>query len=239
MARLLVVVTGFGPPHLDVKQRLLQSNIERIRNTFTGDVTVKLFNYGGEPCDFPLVNEEIMTPGYVGQFLYRYVPPSSVTEYDYIICILDDIELHTDYNVDRAIRNIKQYNLDILQPSLTLTSKFSHRPMLQDSHNTAGIRMTTFMEYFCYLMTPTGYAKWYSMFDEHTAWLWGVDLCMNKRGILMGLLDATPMHHYFQGEAYSPTRPNPYHEMERVLKRYNGVHSVHGVYKAIHLPYIQ
>ena len=201
MSRLLMIVTGYGPPRVAEKHAWLKNNIDQVKRTFTGNVFVRLFNYGTEPCGCDDVDEETMTPGYVGQFLYRYMPPETVQQYDYVMCILDDIELSASFNVDRALHNLHSYGLDIIQPALTQTSPHSHAFMLQDA--TAGVRITNYLEYFCYLMTPIGYAKWYNLFDDKTAWMWGLDWCLAMHNIATGILDATPAHHHIKGASYS------------------------------------
>lgn len=231
MSTLLVAVTGYGPPNLEHKAMILAHNIRIIKNTFTGTVSVKIFNHGDQTIDNNLIDtssqdtivEEIMKKGYIGQFIYQYLSPETIKA-DYIICILDDVQLDPAFNIDRAIRNIDIYDLDIIQPALTPTSKHSHKCMLQDKrHGFKGMRLSQFLEYFCYIMTPTGYRKWYSMMDQDSTWLWGIDLCMHLREIRMGLIDMYPMHHYYMRTGITPVEgPCPKLELNNTLLRLYG-----------------
>lgn len=245
MPTLLVAVTGYGPPNLDHKRPLLEHNLTIIKATFQGPVTVKLFNYGEQPCECPLVDQEIMGPGYVGQFIHGGLMPSTITA-DYIMCILDDIELHPNYNVGQAIRNLEYYGLDIIQPSLTSDSTYSHECMLQQLYTgapkdaptqapkDAGLRITTFMEYFCYLMPVNGYKKWHSLFDSNTTWLWGIDLCMNQFNIKMGLIDILPMHHYYKrAKGDYLLGPCPKKERNSTIRRLANARTLSVPYSAI------
>lgn len=212
MTRLLVIIPGFGPGQIELKQRILAQNLERIRRTYSGTVTVQLFNYGNVSCGITDV-VEIFQRGYVGQFLFRYVKPELVTAYDNILVLLDDIELDAAFHVDEMIANLTVHGLDILSPALTPTSKFSHHSMLQQTDHPGMIRETTFVEFFCYLMTPVSYAKWHAMFDEQSAWLWGIDFGMFFKGFKMGIYDGVTMHHHIKGDSYTSGGPNPHYEM--------------------------
>jgi hypothetical protein len=218
MPRLLVVVPGYGPGNLDTKQRLLTKNIDLIRRTYTGSVDVRLFNYGDVSCGVAGVDERFQR-GYVGQFLYRHVSPDSIKDYDDILILLDDIELGDDIVVDEMLHNLKHYNLDILTPSLTHTSRFSHSVMLQQ--NTGAIRISAFTEFFCYFMTPASYSKWWSLLDEKSAWLWGIDFALFHKGFRMGLDDTHTMRHYFGSTGTYPIgSPNPGIECAHNMRRF-------------------
>lgn len=233
---LLVAVTGFGPPNLEHKKELLEHNLTIIRATFPGNVTVKLFNYGDQSCDCSLVDQEIMGTGYVGQFIYRSLVPDTITA-DYVICMLDDIKLDPEFNICRAIKNLEHYDLDIIQPALTLNSAYSHKCMLKDEG--AGMRLTTFMEYFCYIMTAKGYRKWYTLFDRNTTWMWGIDLCMDQYHIRMGLIDCTPLHHYYKRDANQYTEhPCPKAEKKETLKRLTGSNNIPLSFSTVNVAYI-
>jgi hypothetical protein len=225
MTRLLVIIPGFGPGQIELKQRILAQNLERIRRTYSGTVTIQVFNYGDISCGVPDVTE-IFQRGYVGQFLFRYVKPQLVTAYDNIIVLLDDIELDESFHTDEMITNLTTHSLDILSPALTPTSKFSHKTMLQQTSNPGFIRETTFVEFFCYVMTPSSYAKWHAMMDERSAWLWGIDVGLYNNGFKLGIYDGVTIHHHIKGDSYTSNAPSPQVELRHNTLRFACSHDV-------------
>jgi len=223
--KLLVVVPGFGTPYFKEKKEFLKRNIERIRNTYTGDIDLRIFNYSDEKSNvsFEGVNViEFMSKGYVGQFIYKYVTPTFVDNYDYIIVILDDIELKDTVNVDEILNNLSHYGYDILSPTLSEDSMITHKYMISDKTRSQSIRHTRCMEFFCYFMTNKTYKKWYALFNENSCWLWGLDLSYGVQNIKCGLLESIEMIHYIKsGGNYGKDKPDPRKELDENMTRLN------------------
>lgn len=224
--KLLLVIPGFGDPQIELKRKWLIHNINKISTTFTGTIDIKIFNYGTVKSNveelYPQIHiEECMEKGYIGQFIYKYIKPELVDTYDYIIMLLDDIELHNDFNLDFIIKQQKYYNFDIISPSLIYGSAWSHWCMMQNASPDSPskilnvIRDVNFIELFCYIMTPLSYKKWYSLLDDTVAWLWGIDTAIGCHGFKCALLDNIPMKHHIKGSAYNSSAPNPYDEYGR------------------------
>lgn len=225
--KLLVVIPGFGPDNLELKKKILIKNIQIIKNTYDGDIYLKIFNYGSESCNINSLNinyEETFEKGVIGQFLYKYITPNLISNYDNIILLLDDIELSENTNISQIIKNLNFYNLDILSPILDKTSKFSHKIMVQNKKcNISKIRITGFVEFFCYFMSKNGYLKWYDLLDENSCWLWGIDLALYYKNIKCGLLEGLTIHHYLKGESYKKNLPNPYKELKLNISRFTPI----------------
>ena len=51
-----------------------------------------------------------------------------VNDYDYVIILLDDVEL-IKFNLDKLINYHEKYNLDISSPSITKNSVWAHNNM--------------------------------------------------------------------------------------------------------------
>lgn len=240
MSKLLVVIPGFGPPHQDTKQWILQQNLQRIRSTYSGSITVKMFNYGKTPYNLQMPDitiQEHMEPGYIGQFLYKYVTPAIVNEYNHVIVLLDDIELTDTVDIQRILQNVDCHSLDVISPSLTKDSPSAH-PSMVESASTATIRRVYFIEFFCYIMTPTAYSKWYSLLNQQSVWMWGVDLAMHPHGITMGILDTVTMKHHFHQSSYNGNAPNPFLEMHINLHRIGSIPRTQIVDVMDRIPYV-
>lgn len=235
---LLVIIPGFGPPQISLKQSILQHNLSLIRSTFTGTVTVRLFNYGDISCGSIDVIETF-EKGFIGQFLYRHMNPTAVSRYDYIMLLLDDIRLSTMFNADYMYYNIDNYKLDILSPALTPQSPYSHPAMLQKDTHKGHIRQTAFVEFFCYMMPVSAYCRWYSLLDQHSAWLWGLDFSLFYQLFRMGIYDDVPMEHcILSGGNYGSNVPDPRKEFVYTVSRLRGSRSVTGMPPISLLPFL-
>ena len=215
MKRLAVIVPGFGLPRVDFKRENLKKNLKTIKKTWNGFVDVIVFNYGSESANNESV-KEVFQKGYVGQFIYC-MNPVNMKSYDAIMILLDDIEL-VDVNINILVNNLYYYGLDIVSPSLTSNSKPGWDIMFQKENR--GIRISKFLELFCYVMTPNGYEKYHRLLNEKSVWLWGIDLVLHNYGIKTGIVDEMTMHHHIKGEAYK-SGPNPYKEADEVFSRLN------------------
>lgn len=235
---LLVIVPGFGVPYLDEKKRFLRHNITVIRSTFEGRIVVRIFNYshsthglvGLEMEGVEIV--ETAEAGIIGQFMYRHLPAAVVcSEFDHIMLMLDDITLDPQTNITDLIQYQLHANYDVLSPSLTPHSMLSHGIMVQRFDMAGCTRRTNFLELFLYLMTPAAYEKYLSLFDDDTAWTWGLDLCLHVQGFRLGIVDRWPITHHFKQSTYSPDKPCPWHEMNRMIAKYGRVHGFHDLEK--------
>jgi len=216
--KILSIIPGIGEPHFDNKEKILLKNINIIQNTFSGDVDFTVFNYSDNnfSLEIPVTKEK----GIIGQYLYKYITPEFIKDYDYIMILLDDIELVENYNIDNMIFMLEQLNLDIISPSLTSDSKHTWDFMLENDNYKNKLRIVNFCECFCYLMTKKSYIKYYSLLDEETYWLWGIDMILYNMGFKMGIYNEYKIHHHFKSESYHPHLPNPFEEMEKKYKKF-------------------
>ncbi|NDB85092.1 MAG: hypothetical protein EB127_20680, partial [Alphaproteobacteria bacterium] len=215
-----LVIPGFGSPKVDLKKMILKKNIEQINTTFTGCIDIKVFNYDETPCGIDC--NETFVKGYPGQFLYRYITPSLVSKYDYVIILLDDIELQSNFNLDRILYNYRYYGCELMSPALTSNSEYSHRWMLQEINNADKIRQVTAIELFCYIMSSSAYEKYYTLLNEQSAWLWGIDYHVNNM-LSCYIINCVTMHHHIKGASYSPDKPCAYSEMNDNNERFKNI----------------
>jgi hypothetical protein len=223
--KILVTIPGIGDNHFESKKTFLKRNIEIIKNTFNGDVDFLLFNYSDNDfSDFENI-KIIRERGIIGQYIFNYLNPKELTEYDYIILMLDDILLSEDFNIDYLIKLYKENDLNIISPSLTKDSKFSYEFMLENSKYNGYLRITNFCEYFFYLMDFNSYNRYWNLFDDKTYWLWGIDLCLDIQGFKMGILNDYKVKHFYISEGYKKNLPNPYIEMYDKEKKFGKINN--------------
>jgi hypothetical protein len=221
--KLLVTIPGIGNNHFDEKKIFLKKNIDIIKSTFNGDVDFLLFNYSNNDFsefeDLKIVKET----GIIGQYIFNYLNPKDLNDYDYIILMLDDILISENFNIDYLINLYKENDLNIISPSLTKDSKFSYEFMLENDEYKDSLRIVNFCEYFFYLMDIKSYNKYWNIFDDKTYWLWGIDLCLDKQGFKMGILNDYKIKHFYISESYNKNLPNPYIEMYDKEKKFGKI----------------
>ncbi len=241
MKKLLIVIPGFGPGHIEEKRNFLRNNIKIIRNTFDGEIQLIIFNYSdkAENFSYPYVNVyEKMTKGVVCQFMYKYITPKFVDKYnfDYVLFLLDDIELPQNFNINEVIYNYNEHQLDIISPCLTTDSQISHDIMVtknkKDYNNK--ILITNFLEFFCYFMSKNNYKKYYELLNKKCAWLWGIDyLVYHHLKFKLGLLNDCKMKHHYKGESYNPNLPSPNLEFSENMAKIKDKNTDHKVLSTI------
>jgi hypothetical protein len=221
--KLLVTIPGIGDNHFEEKKIFLKKNIDIIKSTFNGDIDFLLFNYSNNDFnDFENI-KVVKESGIIGQYIFNYLNPKYLTDYDYIILMLDDILLSENFSIDYLIKLYKENNLNIISPSLTKDSKFSDGFMLENNIYKESLRIVNFCEYFFYLMDFNSYNRYWNLFDDKTYWLWGIDLCLDKQGFKMGIFNDFKIKHFYISESYNKNLPNPYIEMYNKEKKFEKI----------------
>lgn len=210
MSSLYVLISGFGTPHWDHKVAILKNNLERIHDmTVWKKIKVCICQYS-DPLIYQLPNEWmelydieiIYEKGIVGEFIHRYATPSRIAGYDYILCLLDDIELQ-QIQWDPMIRYVKDLDFDLLSPSLSLDSKHQYKYMLHEPYNLSTIKVTSCCEYFCIFASTRNFKKYYDHVDPNYPWMWGLDLILKKYlGLKVGVVNTMVMKHWYKNESY-------------------------------------
>jgi hypothetical protein len=214
--KLLVTIPGIGDNHFQEKKMFLKKNIDIIKRTFSGEVDFLLFNYSDNDFSNFDYLEDIKIAkksGIIGQFVFNDLKPENVNNYDYIILMIDDVELSDNFNIDEMIKIYNNNSLDILSPSLTKDSKFSHNGFMLENDLFVGyLRIVNFCEYFFYIMNIDVYNRYWTLFDDKTYWTWGIDLCLDIQGFKMGIINDYKVKHYYS-DSYNKNLPDPYTEM--------------------------
>lgn len=70
-------------------------------------------------------------------------------------------------------------------------------------------------------MSSHTYTQYYSLLDEMSSWLWGVDFALHKMGFKCGIIDKYTMKHYYIGASYSPYLPDANVKMAYNKEKFN------------------
>jgi protein-tyrosine-phosphatase len=220
---LLVVIPGMGDGFFEEKKKFLRKNIDIIKKTYSGNIDFLIFNYSDNDfSDFPEV-KVVKQKGFINEYLFKYLKPDDIKQYDYIIIMLDDISICENFDVNKIIEIYNHNDLDIISPTLTTDSEFSYSFMLQNKIYGDLLRITNYCEYFLYIMKRDSYAKYWNLLDEKSFWGWGLDLSLYLRDLKLGLLNEFNIKHHYKNKNYKPGTPNPYIELNHNNERFGKV----------------
>lgn len=219
--KLFVIIPGFGEGNWDAKVDILRKNVATVE-AFFDDYTFRIVQYTMDkelPPDIvnnPKINI-VKDVGILGRNLYVHAHPNTVSA-DYIMLILDDVELQAPFPWKHVIDVASALNLDIASPVLTSKSMtvWNFMTRMQDSHIIASVMSRC--ELFCYIMTPRAYEKYYAFTDPMNPWMWGMDFMLHSHmNLRVGLIQNAYMKHHFWRT--SPTH-DPKHDPSKDLHQY-------------------
>jgi len=227
MSRLFVLISGFGPPHWEHKLAILKNNLTKITSFPWEKIKITICQYA-DPEEYKIPEEllqeypvsVVYEKGIVGEFIKRHASPEAIRGFDYVLLLLDDIELiHMDFA--KAIQYQQELLLDIVSPSLTTDSKIQYTYMLQE-HRPFDVKITNVCEYFCMLFPASSYPSYYRHIDLENPWMWALDLILHKHlGLRVGILNHYCMKHWYKTESYGMCPDiDPLLCFHRYIKRY-------------------
>jgi hypothetical protein len=233
---LFILITGFGNNHIEHKLKILKNNIRRIINKSIDIWNKIIINIAVYEDNYILSLDDLLTTinkkikldiniiykkGIVGEFIYEYASPMIVNNYDYVMFILDDVEILDDIDWEYLLILKENTQCDIISPSMSKTSLLENKNMLVDERNRYNAKIIPQCEYFCYIMDTNSYInKYYPLLDINNPWLWGIDLILYIVDIKVCLINSFVVHHYYKSESYFNFFRNPHDDMINYLNKY-------------------
>ncbi len=228
--KLLIVLPSIGNPNLEDKLKFFNYNINIIKKNINPDnsnniIDLYLFNYSDIEINLNIENININIKnekGILGEFIYKYIKPELVNNYDYVFFLFDDVTLPNNFDLNIMINNFNNYNFDLLSPILDIKSKYSHKFMLENVKYNNKILITDFVEFFCYLMNSKSYNKFFSLLNDQSKWLWGVDYMYYKMAKMKcGIINDYKIIHHYKQKSYNSNLPCPLIELRENLSKIN------------------
>lgn len=229
---LFIAIPGFGAPHIEEKRRFLKNNLQLIRNSARWrHIHLRICIYDDTPDPDPTdtaaadITEISHAPGSkVGDFLRTSVLPKDpdVAQADYILLLLDDIELQPDVSFEEIIYMKRELGINLLSPALTPDSKHVFPHMLQRKPEDRILIRTPVCEFFCYFMdTRFTYKKYHSFLSAANPWMWGMDLIMHKHmHLTVAIVNHMSMRHHYQGTYLTANAPIVFDQRRAYLAKY-------------------
>ena len=218
--KIAVIVIAFGEPYVDLKLKILQNNIQKVKNTdHRIDVHLNLYtlNKGLEDRIYfidPNIKINSST-GHLMELLRKFNNPAIYADYDRIILLFDDVEI-SDINFDDMFQKQDEYQLDLISPKI-ISSNF---PYLNSANK--GLKYSVILEFFFYVFSPSAYTKYWNFLYTHHKTMWGYDLLIFYGiGLKAAIYYNYSCKHHIHG-SYDVVKLNPASELNE-LERDMGI----------------
>ena len=186
---------AIGSPNLNIKLEILDHNLKYIYNNIKIKFSISLNCYD----NFKVINDFICKYSFLDNS-YTYNKKGVLTElwltnphntnlseYDYILFILDDVKIK---NLDiKTLIDIKnKYQLNVLSPKV-INSTYAY---LNKYDN---LLITNQLEVYCLLLTFNDFNQYASINTTENKWMWGVDLLFWFFNIKTGIYNKNVVKH--------------------------------------------
>lgn len=203
--KILCFIPGFGEPYMERKIAIFKENYNKIlRQQLNIQYIICCYQSNADLIKidnfFNKNNIKIIyEKGIVVDFIVKYLNPKKIdNDINRILILFDDIEL-LNVNFTDLDNLLLSHKLDIISPSLSKNSVYSHPYMLTTGNNT--LRIVTHLELFFYYMSCESFYKYYEYLDVKNKWAWGIDLIIGKT-LSLGLVDFMTMRHHIIKASY-------------------------------------
>ena len=180
MFKIAYYCIAFGNPNIKEKYKFLINNLI-ILNKCQIYIDLYISIYDDSIINIPkkLYNKLYISrkKGYLLQLVKKneYLQNIFKFNYDYVLFILDDIELSSDFNLHSLLNKFKLKNnkIDIITPVI-INDGWKH---LSKYINNKNIKYytSTIVEFFMYIMKPSTLYKYLNCFDNDFHTFWGYD----------------------------------------------------------------
>ena len=236
--KLLYYLACIGNPQFETKLNILNQNVQVIYNDIKTkfDVIINLYetdsNYENSLLKMlsshPYIDSvHIYTKkGVLTELFLTNTYNATINHYDYILFILDDVQLE---NIGiMAIAKIKQkYNLDIISPKIR-KSTWSYMNTYNDC-----LTINNFLEVYCLLMSPDDMVKFLSLYTVENKWMWGVDHLFGYYNVNAGVIHTYSAIHMLPSKSSKGVASRLMNEYIRNKTRFRSFGDIHKSYKAI------
>jgi hypothetical protein len=210
---ILIVVPGFGEcdDNRDVFQCTITKKIEILRSNLDFFLSNPYFSskdrhlvvilqynrYDSIFLDSKYNIKVILDDISLNSFLYDYITPEFTEVFDYIVLLLDDVEIEHTVSFLEVLDAYDKSGLDIISPRVNGDTHNFIRPKSEYYCNISTFKI---LEIFCYLMDHKGYTKYYNILVPWNEYMWGYDLVLGYKDILCGTYNLWNATHHCPGE---------------------------------------
>jgi hypothetical protein len=195
--KFLYYLPAFGSPNFELKLSFLKNNLEYIYNNIEESFDIILNNYDVEKEEYIynflnkfhfLENKHIFSKkGHLPELWLNSIYNYKITNYDYIMLVLDDV-CEFNINIKDMIKIKNKYNFEILSPKIYNSS-------YEWMKNNNDITVNNFLEIYCFLLTPVDFYKFILLNTIENKYIWGVDHIFGHLNIKVGMYNKYTVKH--------------------------------------------
>lgn len=222
---LLIVIPGYGDVkgNINTKKFIIDKNLSFFlkplneKSLKESKIIIKQFNCSERLYSNSKFRDEI-TVLYentgLSEFLYEHIRPELVNQFDYVILILDDVEIVSkNITMKDILKAYEETGVDILSPSVSNATW----PYMNYKNKKKTVRVLNTLEFYCYLMKPVSYQKYYKILKPYNFFMWGYDLVLSYANIKAGIYDEWKSYHHFRDYSDQLKNGKAQQNMQRFL----------------------
>ena len=187
--KFIYYLAAIGNPNFDIKMIFLKHNLEYLQQFYKSfDIFINC--YDESPIEsyvnnilFPFLTNIyiIRKPGVLSQLWINNPKHYLLSEYDYILFILDDILIKT-FHIPRLIKMKVNQKLQFISPKVE-KSTWSY---MKKKYSNIFVR-TKRLEIFCFLLNYEDFIQFIDLNTLNNFNIWGVDYIMSYKNISCGI----------------------------------------------------
>ena len=179
--KFLYYLAAIGNPDFETKVTILKNNLDCIFKDINNNFDILINCYDNvnitsviNKCSISFLNNIYINykPGKLVELWNNNPYHVYLTNYDYILFILDDIEIE-NINIRELIKIKTQYNIEFISPRVE-NSTWEYMNLYSGSK----LGITNRIEIYCFLFNYDDFIKFLSINDIENANIWGVDYIM-------------------------------------------------------------
>lgn len=179
-------LAAIGSPYYNTKKSILKANLKLLSKYAKIDLFICSYDEYGSTDEIEeyIDNIYIYNKKYMLAEFWLTNPHNELLDnYDYVLLILDDVLLMSNFNLNEMINKYKQWNLDIISPQIHGSGYL----YLNSKHDNFNMAITNVLEFFVYLMTPASFKRYLDTLTMENKWTCGNDLLLGHFGIKTGV----------------------------------------------------
>jgi hypothetical protein len=195
--KFVYYLAAIGHRGLAVKLNILEKNLNYIHSLLNTNFDIVVNCYNSEDVvynfvqQFPFLSTKMFhnKPGVLTELFLTNPYNATLSNYDYILFMLDDVEIQ-ELNLREMINIKEKYQIDILSPKV-INSTHS----FMNSYANTTLTINNALEVYCLLLKYKDFQRFLSIHTIENKWMWGADFLFGYYNIKAGVYNNSSVKH--------------------------------------------
>lgn len=195
--RFAYYLAAIGHRGLDVKLNILAKNLNYLYSELNTNFDIIINCYNSEDDvfnfvqQFTFLNKKLFhnKPGVLTELFLTNPHNASLSNYDYILFMLDDVEIQ-DLDLREMINVKEKYKIELLSPKV-INSTHS----FMNSYPEQTLTINNALEVYCLLLKYKDFQRFLSIHTVENKWMWGADFLFGYFNIKTGVYHKSSVKH--------------------------------------------